>query len=655
MYDPRAHILLKKILQGVSNSAERTGDFWIRLGANFHDLYYRFEKLYGSRPGFDQSLRELVEVLHTKHEERSESLKAKDLRREGDPGWFLSQKIIGMMLYVDRFSEDLPGFIPKIPYLRELGINLVHLMPLLDSPKDKNDGGYAVSDYRKIDSRYGTNSDFLKVITELHQHDMLVMTDLVINHTSDEHHWAKKARQGDPKYQGYYYTFEDRTIPDLFERSLPEIFPASDPGNFVFSKEMDQWVMTVFHNYQWDLDYTNPKVFIEMVDILLHQANWGVDIFRLDAVAFVWKQLGTLSQNLPQAHMILQLYKMCVQVVAPGVALLAEAIVAPKEIIQYFGETTAWSNECDMAYNAAMMALLWDSMATHNAKVLNAGMQSMPAKPMGTTWINYIRCHDDIGLGYADEDIAVAGYTPYDHRKFILDFLTGRFTGSFAKGLTFMFNPKNGDARISGSLASLAGLEFALEEKDDQQRELAIRRIILLHAIMLSYGGIPMLYYGDELATLNDYSFFKESKKQDDNRWVHRPKMDWKRAGERKKKGTPEYAVFNALKRMIKIRSDTEDWADHNNTKIVEAENEYLFAFTRLGAGSSTLVVANFKDKAQAITENWVADQNFERDQSWDMYSGRKIAFKNGVFTLGPYQFLWLTNKPHAAGKSKRS
>ncbi|MCG8384560.1 MAG: alpha-amylase family protein [Cytophagales bacterium] len=645
MYDPRAHILLKKILSDTSYSIDREDDFWLRLVANFHDLYYRFEKLYGGVPGFEESLQDLIRVLLRKYEARPAELKSRDRDREEHPGWFLSENITGMMLYVDRFSDDLAGFVPKIPYLQELGISLVHLMPLLQSPKDKNDGGYAVSDYRKIDSRYGTNEDLLKVVAHLHQHNMLVMTDLVINHTSSEHLWAQQARKGDRQYQGYYYTFKERTVPDLFERSMPEIFPTSSPGNFTFSKEMDRWVMTVFHDYQWDLNYTNPTVLIEMIDVLLSQANWGIDIFRLDAVAFIWKQLDTLSQNLPQAHCILQLYKLCVQVVAPGVALLAEAIVAPGEIVKYFGSTTTCSNECDMAYNATMMALLWDSVATHNTKVLHAGLRAMAVKPKGTTWINYARCHDDIGLGYTDQDIHTAGYTPYDHRKFILDFLTGRFKDSFAKGLTFMFNPKNGDARISGSLASLAGLEYALEEKDEQQVEFAIRRIILLHAIMLSYGGIPMLYYGDELATLNDYTFFKEEERQDDNRWVHRPKIDWGRAEQRKKRGTPEHAVFSALKRMIKIRSNTEEWADQNNTQVIETGNEYLFAFTRLGTNASTLTIANFKDKTQIISANWVADQNFPLDHLWDKYSGRKVTFKGANLHLAPYKFLWLTNK----------
>ncbi len=642
MYDPRAHILLKRIL---SDLPDKTGDddFRLRLSAGFHGIYNRFETLYGQRPDLEQYLEDLVKILYQKYTERSRELKQRDRQREKEHDWFLSHRITGMMLYVDRFSDDLKGFIPKIKYLKEIGINLVHMMPLLEGPPEKNDGGYAVSNYRKTDPRYGTHDDFLQVIAELHKNGMYLMTDLVINHTSDEHPWALKAKQGDLVHQEYYHTFKDRTVPDLFERSLPEIFPESCPGNFTFSEEMDQWVMTVFHDYQWDLNYTNPRVLLEMIDILLHQANWGIDIFRLDAVAFVWKQLGTQSQNLPHAHLILQLYKLSAQIVAPGVALLAEAIVAPGEIVRYFGTSSVWSNECDMAYNATLMALLWDAMATHNARVLNAGIRSMPSKPKGTTWINYIRCHDDIGLGYSDENILAAGYSPQEHRRFIVNFLTGRFKGSFAQGLTFMFNPKNGDARISGSLASLAGLESAVEDGDRKQIELATRRIILLHAIMLSYGGIPMLYYGDELATLNDYTFFEDADRVDDNRWVHRPLIDWKKTEDRKKKGLPEYIVFNAIRKMIRVRCASEEWADYNNTKVIDANNEYLFSFIRRGKQASTMVIANFKDEAQSIDARWVASYNFDVHRLRDKYTKSNIIFYEGTFELEPYRFLWLT------------
>lgn len=646
MFNPKAHNLLKEILLDLPAEIKKDQDFTLRLAANFHELYARFEWLYAPKYELTPYLKQLVIVLMNLYSVRHKELKMRDLERLSDPGWYLSNKITGMMLYVDRFSSDLKGLLSKMDYLQDLGINLLHLMPLLEGPEGKNDGGYAVSDYFKIDDRFGSNRDFEKVISEIHSRDMFVMTDLVINHTSEEHDWAKAAKGGDAHYLDYYYTFSDRTVPDLFERSLPEVFPESSPGNFTYSEEMDKWVMTVFNDYQWDLNYSNPQVLIEMISVLLTQANWGIDIFRLDAVAFVWKKLGTTSQNLPEAHAILQLYKACVQIVAPGVALLAEAIVAPNEIVKYFGQTDQLSNECDIAYNATLMALLWDSIATHNSKVLHSGLTSLPSKPPGTTWINYIRCHDDIGLGYSDDDIQTAGYNPPDHRKFIIDFYTGKFTGTFSSGMPFMYNPKNGDARISGSLASLAGLERSLENEDVEQVESAIKRILLLHAVIISYGGIPMLYYGDEVATLNDYAFLQDDKTADDNRWLHRPKIDWENVHEElAKEDTPAAIVYNSLKRMIRIRKDSPEWADNNTCRILDTGNEFIFAFERRLKDKVTITLVNFKDSDQWLTLDWVAQQRLNMETLVDKYSGDSIKGHEGVVQLEPYKFLWLTEK----------
>ncbi len=649
MFNPKAHKLLKEIVHELPAEVREDQEFFLRLSANFADLYTRFEQLYGERYEHSVFLKKLVDVCVQNYFERSEELKTRDIARQNDHGWYLSEKIVGMMLYVDRFSEDLKGLLSKVDYLQELGVNLVHLMPLLAGPREKNDGGYAVSDYFKVDPKFGTNDDLTAVIDKLHQHNMYLMCDLVINHTSEEHDWARLARGGDEKYQNYYYTFPDPTVPDLFERTLPEVFPENAPGNFTFCEELDRWVMTVFNDYQWDLNYGNPEVLIEMINILLIQANWGIDIFRLDAVAFVWKKLGTTSQNLPEAHIILQLYKACVQIVAPGVALLAEAIVSPEEIVKYFGKSDVVSNECDVAYNATMMALLWDSIATHNTKVLNNGMKSLPLKPDGTTWINYIRCHDDIGLGYSDDDISRAGFNPPDHRKFIVNFFTGKFPGSFSNGMPFMYNPKNGDARISGSLASLAGLEHALEQEAHESHELAelaIRRIVLLHAIIFSYGGIPMLYYGDEVATQNDYTFLEDVKKADDNRWVHRPLINWHKVDTGlKTKDSPESLVFGSLKKMIQVRKNSPEWADHNNCRVLDTGNEFLFAFERRVEDKVTITLANFKDNEQWISLDWIAEHRLNVDNLFDKFNNEAIQGHEGVLQLGPYEFLWLTEE----------
>lgn len=492
MYEQVSHSLLNEILVELKPEIRnlRLRHFFTRLGANFYAIHSLFRLLYGDRPDFKEQMISLVETLALRYIERAPHLRRSDLEREKNYNWFLSQKWVGMALYCDRFADDLKGMRTKLPYLQELGINMLHIMPILDCPPGKSDGGYAVRDFKKIDARFGTTAEVESLAGSLKKRDMLLVLDVVVNHTSNEHEWAQRARRGEKKYQDYYYVFDDRETPDIFEETMPEIFPNTSPGNFTWDEAMGKWVMTVFNSYQWDLNYHNPEVLIEMIDIILFWANKGADILRLDAVAFLWKKIGSTCQNERQAHLLLQLMKDCCQVTAPGVLFIAEAIVAPGEIAKYFGEDAINAKECEIAYNATFMALLWDAVATKNATLLNRGIKSLPEKLERATWLNYVRCHDDIGLGFSDNDIVLSGYDPAQHRRFVIDYFTGKFAGSPARGLPFGDNPKTGDARISGSLASLVGLETALEKQDAAAIDAAIRTILLLHSMILSFGGI---------------------------------------------------------------------------------------------------------------------------------------------------------------------
>jgi len=432
MYEQLSHSILNEILAQLKPDIkeQELSYFYTRLGANFYSLFSLFQKLYGQRSDFKLQLLKLVEVMARQYICRSSDFKEKDLAREKDFNWFLHQKWVGMTLYADGFAEDLPDLSKKIDYFSELGVNLVHIMPILECPKNASDGGYAVSNYRKIDEKVGDLKDIQYIVAEMHKRDILLVLDIVVNHTSNEHKWAEKARDGDGNYQNYYYIFENREIPDMFEKTLPEVFPQTAPGNFTYDEKMGKWVMTVFNNYQWDLNYQNPTVFIEMLDILLFWANQGVDILRLDAVAFLWKKIGGSSQNETEAHILLQLFKDCCQITAPSTLFIAEAIVAPVEIVKYFGEDAINAKECEIAYNATLMALLWDAVATKNAKLINQGVKNLPAKLERATWLNYIRCHDDIGLGFTDDDIIQAGYEPRSHRQFLLNYFSGKFENS---------------------------------------------------------------------------------------------------------------------------------------------------------------------------------------------------------------------------------
>ncbi|MBS4049830.1 MAG: alpha-glucosidase C-terminal domain-containing protein [Methylomonas sp.] len=649
MYEQESHSLLNAILDDLKPEIIRQDlrHFYTRLGANFYAIYSLFHILYGHREDFRTQMLSLVETMAKGYINRSAELEKVDIERERDHNWFLSQKWVGMALYTNGFADNLADLASKIPYFMELGINMVHIMPILKCPIGKSDGGYAVSDFRRIDERIGNLDDLARIAKDFRKRDILLVLDIVLNHTSDEHEWAQKAMRGEQRYQDYYFTFDNREIPDMFEQTMPQIFPETDPGNFTWNEDMQKWVMTVFHAYQWDLNYSNPKVFIEMLDIILFWANRGVDVLRLDAVAFLWKQIGTRCQNERNAHLILQLLKDCCQVTAPGVLFIAEAIVAPVEVIKYFGEDAIIAKECEIAYNATFMALLWDGIATRNAKLLYQGLKNLPNKLDRATWLNYVRCHDDIGFGFDDNDVRAAGYEPYAHRQFLIDYFSGCFQASPARGEVFMRDEITGDARICGSLASLAGLEAGIENNDQKLIDTAIKRIVLLHSLILSFGGIPLLYNGDAIGVVNDYSYRDDAGKSDDNRWIHRPKINWERAELRKKQGTVEFVLFNALKKMIAIRKETSAFADFNNREILDTDNEHLLCYMRfahLRPSERVLVVANFDSNPQYLDLDRISTRGINlHGQKIDICTGGKPAQFGNRIVLSPYQFYWLS------------
>ncbi|TDG13986.1 alpha-amylase [Seongchinamella unica] len=652
MYEQQSHTLLNQTLDRMEPEL-RSRDlrhFYTRLGANFYAIYSLFHRLYGERDDFETQLVNLVNVLARQYLARDDQLKQRDIAREADFTWFLSQKWVGMALYLDGFAGDLNGLSSKLHYLQELGVNLVHILPILECPRGASDGGYAVNNFRKIERSVGTLQDLRDLSSEIHRRDMLLTLDVVLNHTSNEHEWAQKARAGNEEFQDYYYVFENREVPDMFEETMPEVFPETAPGNFTFDEEMGKWVMTVFNEYQWDLNYSNPAVFIEMMDVILFWANQGADVVRLDAVAFLWKKIGTTCQNEHEAHIILQLLKDCCQVTAPGVLFIAEAIVAPVEIAKYFGEDAVIAKECEIAYNATLMALLWDAIATKNARLLNQGILNLPDKLDRATWLNYVRCHDDIGLGFDDVDIAAVGYEPSAHRRFLLEYFVGEFDGSPARGQPFARNEKTGDSRISGTLASLVGLEAAIEANDEQQIQTSIDKILLLHGLIMSFGGIPLLYYGDEVGMLNDYTYLSNPARQKDSRWTHRPAYDWEKIEKRYQHGTTEQRVFEGIKRLIAVRKTLSAFADFNNRELIEVGNEHLFVFIRANLDApeeSVLVVANFNDHSQQLNLADLRNRGrFAIGPLRDAATGESPAVFREQLVIPPLRFYWLVVSP---------
>lgn len=622
---------------------DKHGLFNKRLTANSKIIEELFNTLYPNEL-HKKFLDKLNPLFSELFDERKDSLQQQDIQRLEQGDWYLSQNMVGMQLYVDHFSNDLKGLIDKIDYFKKLGINFLHLMPITTRPKGKNDGGYAVNSYTDVDKKFGSQEDLLRLTQELRRANIYLMLDFVVNHTSDEFPWAKKAVQGVKKYQNYYYTYPTREIPDIFEKSLHEVFPETAPGNFTYNKKMKRWVMTVFNTYQWDLNYSNPEVFLEMFSNLVRLSNMGVDVIRLDALAFLWKKQGTLSQNLPEAHILISLFKMCLQVVAPGVILLAEAIVAPTEIVKYFGQGNREGNECEIAYNATLMALLWNSIATKKTNLLYKSLTNIPQKPPSTTWINYIRCHDDIGLGFDDKYIYELGWDAKLHRKFLLDYYCQNLEWSPATGLLFMDNPKTGDGRITGSSASLLGLEKAFRNQDEELVNNAINKIKMLHGIILSYGGIPMIYAGDEIGMLNDYSYLGEEDKREDSRWVNRPMQDWKTINTLDKQDAVQSHIFNHLQHLISLRKKHLVLADDNNLVLHIPNNQHILVYERTAdSESNILIICNLDETEQIMDANWIASLGYmENGKLNDLISGSEIVLNSGLISIPPLHIMWL-------------
>ncbi|MFN8473774.1 MAG: alpha-amylase family glycosyl hydrolase [Anaerolineae bacterium] len=634
--------LLPRLTEEFADYAQANPDDWAtflrRLGETFPRLFGLLLDLYSTQYDFFYHMERLLSVMASCWIARSPDLKALDRSREANPDWFQSNEMLGGVLYVDLFAGDLTGVRAKIPYFKELGLTYLHLMPFFKVPPGESDGGYAVSSYREVHLPLGTMEQLADLAAELRREGISLTVDLVFNHTALDHEWALKARAGDANYEEYYRIFPDRTMPDRYELTMREIFPDEHPGAFTYEPEMGKWVWTTFHSYQWDLNYANPAVFNAMAEEMLFLANQGVEVLRLDAVAFIWKQMGTSSENLPEAHLLIQAFNAVARIAAPALLFKSEAIVHPDDVVRYIR-----SDECQISYNPLLMALLWNSLATREVRLLRQALRERHRLPPGCAWVNYVRVHDDIGWTFSDEDAERLGISGYDHRRFLNDFYTGRFEGSFSRGLPFQENPKTGDCRISGTCASLAGLEKALAEEGPEQVELAIRRIALIHGIIMTVGGIPLLYLGDEVGTLNDYSFQDDETKARDSRWVHRPATNWDSVALRNDPHSIQGRVYERLRHLIEVRKTHVAFTD-GDLQVIETGNDHVLGYVRQhgkrgGGYERVLVFANFSERTQTLPAHLLRLYGLSYAFK-ELISGRSLP--SGEVTLEPLSLMAL-------------
>jgi len=616
--------------------------FLARLEQLSFDIVEPLEGLYGDVvdvPGF---VTELVRDALEAAARRPAALRMLDRRREIDPAWFQRSRMIGYVCYADRFAGSLPGLRQRLDYLTELGITYLHLMPLLKPRDGENDGGYAVENYDAVDPRVGTMADLEGLAADLHERGIALCIDLVLNHTAREHEWARKALAGEPAYQQMYLIYPDRAEPDAYERTLPEVFPDLAPGNFTEVPGLG-WVWTTFHDYQWDLNYANPAVFRALLGTMFALANRGIDVLRLDAAPFLWKRLGTDCQNQPEAHLLVQAFRSLTRLAAPGLLLKAEAIVSPDMLVQYLGGHDRYRPECDLAYDNQLMVMLWSTLASRDVRLATRALARRRPAPEPTAWASYLRCHDDIGWAVSDEDAAAVGLNGFSHRRFLNDFYAGQFPGSFARGALFQENPVTGDARISGSAASLCGIQAALASGNDAELSAAIRRLESMYAVAFSFGGIPLIYMGDELAMLNDPHWREDRAHRDDNRWLHRPVMDWSRAAWRSDPDSVEGRVFAAIRALIGARQALLALRSGGVTEILPTENRTVLAYLRAHPRSAPfLAVTNFSDFPQTVDARVVARARLRQPRHVHSTAGG-LVMASGLMELAPWSFAWLT------------
>ena len=619
--------------------------FWVRLERFFEDARLPLLRLYGDRPDSQEHFAAIFDSVIDAYLARPEPLRLLDLEREITPDWFERPTMVGYVCYPRFFAGRLTDVRDRLDYLEELGITYLHLMPLLKPRPGKNDGGYAVADFRAVDPELGDMADLNALASDLRERGISLCVDLVLNHTAREHEWAQRAMAGEEEYLEYYHTFPDRSLPDAYEPSLPEIFPDEAPGNFSFYPEMagrGRWVWTTFYDYQWDLNYANPAVFREMLETMFFLVDQGVDVLRLDAAPFLWKRMGTNCQNQPEVFLLIQAFRALLRVVAPGVILKAEAIVPPDALLQYVGVKTTVGKQCELAYNNQLMVNLWSGLATGKANLVTQAAHHAPRLLLGAAPINYVRNHDDIGWAMADGDLAAIGENPFLHRQFLNEFYTGRFPGSFARGTFFQFNPKTGDARISGTTASLAGLEQALENQDEPAIDLAIRRILLLHSIIMARGGIPLIYMGDEVGLLNDNSYLQDPKKANDSRWLHRPRMDWSKMGKRHDPHSVEGRLFAGLLKLIKVRKSNPLLHNFALFQPMWTDNVHVLAFGRRRPEGNLLVLANFHEHPQSVQDDLPHQVGIVGSVRNLLAEQLPLNTTGGRLYLEPYETLWL-------------
>ena len=628
---------LDAVIAGPVLSKDRRETFALRLDRYHDDLAAALAEIHPDAAARESLTTRLVELAAAAYADRPEDLHRLDAQRLLTPDWLQQPRMFGYACYTERFAGDLAGVADRLDHLDALGVTYLHLMPLLQPREGDNDGGYAVQDYRAVRSDLGTMDDLRDLATTLRGRGISLCMDLVLNHVAKEHEWAAKARSGDPRYRDYFHVVTDQAVLDAYEQTLPEVFPDFAPGNFTWDEDLEAWVWTTFNEFQWDLDWSNPSVLLEFAEIILGLANLGVEVLRLDAIAFLWKRLGTSCQNQPEVHAITQALRAVTRIAAPAVAFKAEAIVGPRDLVQYLGTGRHAGRVSDLAYHNSLMVQVWSMLAARNTVLARRALGALPATPATGTWITYVRCHDDIGWAIDDRDAYAVGVTGQGHRAFLSDWYSGEFPGTWADGLVFQANPATGDRRISGTAASLVGLP--------EDPDAGLARLHLAHAVVAGWGGIPVVWSGDELGQPNDPDWASEPGHEDDNRWAHRPRLDVARARDRDDPDTLAGRVFGGLRHLASVRAGLPQLHASADTEVLQDTDDGILAVVRRHASGPFVGLYNVTGQARPFELHRLHDLGLT--VPYDALAGHPVPIGSmGLLWLPPYAAWWVVDAP---------
>ena len=605
-----------------ANAADKAV-FEMRLNKHYDELKWLYSELY---PDKEVYFDKLIKHLKKAYVQRDEYLHDLDTQREHEADCYTKRNFVSMAMYVHCFSGTLKNFAKRLPYLAESNINCVHLKGIIKSLKDKNDGEFAISDFKAIEKSIGDVKDLAKLSEKCHKKDIDVCVDLVLNHTSDEHDWAMRMCDGESEYEDKYYVYKRENLPEIIKEDGKRVETVA--GNFTYVKAIDKYVMSTFHEYTWDLNYHNPEVFNEMAENLLFLANTGVDIVRLDYMAYIWKQKDNAHHNLPQVHTILRMLRLISEIVCPSVILLGEVAISPDRLAPYFG--SAEKPECHLIYDASTMAVIWHSVATGNVALLKHQFDMLASLPKNEVLQNSLRDSDEIKWVLDFDFLAKQGMQKTPHQQFLNNYFAGEFDGSFALGKKYEAEGNADKVHVCGTVASLCGIEYYDKQKDKAKMQLAIDLDIMLHALMLSQSGIPTICSGDEVGQCSDFKF-----KKDDLSYLKRDKFNWHKAGRRKTEKAMQANIYQSLVKLTSIRNDYAVFAQNAKVKTLLTWDEATLAIVRETDSEKFIGIYNFSSSERPA---WIKENDGEYT---DLYSGETNV--NAVdMKLAPYSFKWL-------------